>query len=59
MTGNTINDINKANNLNLSRIKKFFLKHGFSEDNIKMGFMEFNEETYKEALYRYRAYIYL
>ncbi len=22
-----------------------------------MGFMEFNEETYKESLYKYRAYI--
>ncbi|WP_267502863.1 hypothetical protein [Borreliella garinii] len=43
MTGNTINDINKANNFNLSRIKSFFLRHGFSEDHIKMGFAEFNE----------------
>ncbi|ACN53363.1 conserved hypothetical protein (plasmid) [Borreliella spielmanii A14S] len=57
LTGNTINDINKANNLSLSKIKNFFLKHGFSEDNIKMGFMEFNEETYKESIYRYKAYI--
>nr|WNY62411.1 hypothetical protein QIA16_04310 [Borreliella burgdorferi] len=57
LTGDTINDINKANNLSLSKIKTFFLKHGFSEDHIKMGFMEFNEENYKESLYKYRAYI--
>lgn len=57
LTGNTINDITKANNLSLSKIKNFFLKHGFSEDHIKMGFMEFNEEAYKESLYKYRAYI--
>lgn len=57
LIGNTINDINKANNLSLSRIKNFFLKHGFNEDHIKMGFMEFNEENYKESLYKYRAYI--
>ncbi|WP_233186072.1 hypothetical protein [Borreliella burgdorferi] len=56
MTVNTINDINKANNFSLSRIKNFFLKYGFSKDNIKMGFMEFNEEAYKESLYKYRAY---
>lgn len=57
LTGDTINDINKANNLSLSRIKGFFLKHGFSEDHIKMGFMEFYEENYKESLYKYRACI--
>ncbi|WP_418453951.1 SIMPL domain-containing protein [Borreliella lusitaniae] len=57
LAGNTINDINNANNLSLSKIKSFFLSHGFSEDNIKVGFMDFNEEVYRDSLYKYRAYI--
>ncbi|WP_417903171.1 SIMPL domain-containing protein (plasmid) [Borreliella andersonii] len=52
LTGDTINDIHEANNLSLFKIKSFFLKYGFSENHIKMGFVEFNEENYKEPLYK-------
>ncbi|AJA90054.1 hypothetical protein OY14_01100 [Borreliella chilensis] len=57
LNGNTVDDIIRTNNLNLSIIKNFFIKCGFDEEHIRIGSMNFNAQGYKDSLYRYSAYV--
>ncbi|MBW6186672.1 SIMPL domain-containing protein [Borrelia miyamotoi] len=55
--GNTIDEINKSNNANFLMIKDFFVSYGFHEDEINIRSMNFNIANYRDALYKYNAYI--
>ncbi|WKC79634.1 SIMPL domain-containing protein [Borreliella tanukii] len=49
LDGDTVDDSIRVNNLNLlNKIKSFFIKCGFNENHIKIGFM-FNEWSYKNS----------